>query len=300
MFHMPLFMLLSGFIYSRYSSFKLSPVSYKKFAIKKFKRLMIPYFVTSVIVIGIKICMDNLLKVDHPATLMDFVRILYLPSAGYFLWFIWALWWMMLLIPFFHSLRSRLILLAVSLLLYFVADHVTEIFCLQQFCKNLIYFVSGVCLAELVQRKNVFINSRSSIFAMLLFAISAYLQYRFASELTPVIRNIQAIITAFAGILFTLGLSMYITERKTQNWVYRIFKQLALSTFIIYLFHTTFEGFAKAILDKLLLTTPNGSGLLFYADALIVILVGVIAPYFLYKYVLVKFKITRMLFGLNK
>lgn len=299
MFHMPLFMLLSGFIYSRYSSFKLSPETYRKFTKKKFKRLMIPYFVTSVIVIGIKICMDNLLKVDHPAALTDFVQILYLPSAGYFLWFIWALWWMMLIIPFFHSLRSRLILLAVSLLLYFVSDHVTEIFCLQQFCKNLIYFTSGVCLAELVQRKNVFISSHYTVSAMFLFAITAYFQYRFASELTPVVRDIQSIITAFAGILFTLSLSMYITEFNTGNYVLRIFKQLALSTFIIYLFHSTFEGFAKAILDKLHLTSPDGSGLLFYADALIVILVGVIAPYMLYKYVLVKFKITRMLFGLG-
>lgn len=298
MFHMPLFMLLSGFIYSRYSSFTLSPDSYRKFVFKKFKRLMIPYFVTSVIVIGIKMCTDNLLRVDHPATISDFVKILYLPSAGYFLWFVWALWWMMLIIPFFNSLRSRLILLAAGIFLYFISDHVTEIFCLQEFCKNLIYFVSGVCLAELVQRKRIFITAHSIAPALLLFGAAAYIQYEFAAELIPAIRGILTIATAFAGITFTLGISAYITERKPGHILRRIFIGLSYSTFIIYLFHTTFEGFTKAILDKLNLTwscTP-----LFYADALIVSAVGVIAPYILYKNVLIKFNLTRKLFGLGK
>ena len=56
---------------------------------------MVPYFSVSAIVITIKLLTEGHAYVENPVTWMSYVKMLYLPEAGYFLWFIWALWWML-------------------------------------------------------------------------------------------------------------------------------------------------------------------------------------------------------------
>lgn len=74
---------------------------------------------------------------------------------------------------------------------------------------------------------------------------------------------------------------------------------MAPSTYIIYLFHTTFEGFSKAIIHKIPLLANPDNNLWFVIGALIVIIVGILGPILLHKYILVRFKVTRILFGLK-
>lgn len=83
-FHMPLFMFASGFVYIATKKNE----SYGTFILKKVKRLMIPYISTSVIVITIKLLTQGNMSVDNPVTIMSYVKMLYSPEAGYFLWFI--------------------------------------------------------------------------------------------------------------------------------------------------------------------------------------------------------------------
>lgn len=70
---------------------------------------------------------------------------------------------------------------------------------------------------------------------------------------------------------------------------------VAASSYIIYLFHTTFEGFAKAVFRKL----PLDSGLwyVFVPEALVVIASGVVFPMLLF-WLFKKYRATRVLFGL--
>lgn len=68
------------------------------------------------------------------------------------------------------------------------------------------------------------------------------------------------------------------------------------SSYIIYLFHTTFEGFTKAIVRKLPIDTDLWY--VFVPSVIVVVLAGVIVPMVLHRYVLNRFKLTRMLFGL--
>ena len=74
---------------------------------------------------------------------------------------------------------------------------------------------------------------------------------------------------------------------------------MAPSTYIIYLFHTTFEGFAKAIVHKILWIVTAENGWMFIAGALFVITSGVVGPVLLHRYVLVRSRITKFLFGLK-
>ena len=67
------------------------------------------------------------------------------------------------------------------------------------------------------------------------------------------------------------------------------------SSYIIYLFHTTFEGLTKSIVHKLSLE----GDFWFTIGAIVVIASGVILPIVLHRCVLKKFRMTRLLFGLK-
>ena len=109
-FHMPVFLFISGFLYVM----TLRDISFKSFITKKIKRLAIPYLVTSAIIITIKLLSQGNAKVDHPVTAWSYFKMFYLPEAGYFLWFIIALFVMFLVLYFFKSKQARLILFLIS------------------------------------------------------------------------------------------------------------------------------------------------------------------------------------------
>lgn len=73
---------------------------------------------------------------------------------------------------------------------------------------------------------------------------------------------------------------------------------ISTASYIIYLLHTTFEGFAKALVLKLPYLSDLSNDIMFCVGAVFVISTGVIAPVLLYKYVLGRYKITKVLFGL--
>ena len=139
-FHMPLFMFASGYIYIAFKKDE----SYGHFIMKKVRRLMIPYFVTSIIVITIKLITERNAYVENPVTVLSYIKALYSPEAGYFLWFIWALWWMFVITPFLKTKRLRLLGFLVAIALHFVPIAFTEIFCLEQSRKMMVYFFLGL------------------------------------------------------------------------------------------------------------------------------------------------------------
>ena len=144
-FHMPLFMFASGFVYM---ATKRDEEKYGNFIMKKVKRLMIPYFVVSAIVIAIKLLTEGHAYVENPKTIISFVKMFYYPEAGFFLWFIWALWWMFVIVPIFKSKLHRLVLFVISILLHYVPFATTDFFCVAQFKNMLIFFMLGVMVYD--------------------------------------------------------------------------------------------------------------------------------------------------------
>ena len=105
--------------------------------------------------------------------------------------------------------------------------------------------------------------------------------------------NFLALLLPFVGIFFTLETSKWIAKdirTGTNGWI-----RIAASSYIIYLFHTTFEGFAKAVFRKM----PFDSNLwyVFLPETVCVVACGVIAPMILF-YLFKKYRLTKMLFGL--
>ncbi len=101
----------------------------------------------------------------------------------------------------------------------------------------------------------------------------------------------------FIGILFIIEISNTIEKyAKKAGSCLNTIMLVSASSYIVYLFHTTFEGFAKALCHKLSL--DSNVWYVFVSESVFVILVGVVVPVILYKYVLKRYNITRILFGL--
>ncbi len=143
-FHMPLFMFASGYIYI----VTKKEESYGAFLWRKVRRLLIPYFSTSVIVISFKLLSEGHAYVENPVSLLSYLKMFYQPEAGYFLWFVWALWWMFVLVPLFKNEKQRLALFGMAVLLHFIPIQLPDVCCLNQFKQMLIYFMLGTMVYE--------------------------------------------------------------------------------------------------------------------------------------------------------
>ncbi len=292
-FHMPLFMFASGYIYIATKK----NIGYGAFLWKKVKRLMIPYLTTSVLVITIKLFTQGTMSVDAPVSVMSYVRMFYLPEAGAFLWFIWALWWMFVIVPLLKTKRTRTLFFLICLVVHFVPMDLPREFCIAQ-CKHMfVYFMLGIFVFEhrLLQQWMIIYKPMLAILSVLLFCIfESWFVIKSIDESNLLILNA---ILPFLGIFFVVELSKLIATCCNKK-IDALFVVISSSSYIIYLFHTTFEGFAKAVFRKL----PFNSDLwyVFMPEALGAILAGILAPMILHLAVLKRWQLTRLLFGLGK
>ncbi|MDR3268088.1 MAG: acyltransferase family protein, partial [Tannerella sp.] len=201
-FHMPLFMFVSGYVYWKGATRK--PVKYPDFILKKFNRLMIPYFLVSVLIISIKMVMGKNIYLENPVTWTTFLSMFYIPSAGYFLWFVYVLFLIFLIIPFFHTDKRLNLLFVASLIWLVVPISVIDWFCLAQWKSHLFYFVLG-CVISREEKKRLFtvkmpLLLKAAVYAgfySLLFCLSKNVFPELSSE---TIRPFTYLFFALAGI----------------------------------------------------------------------------------------------------
>lgn len=169
-FHMPLFMFASGYVYIATKK----DVAYGAFLLKKVRRLMIPYISTSVIVITIKLITQGHLSVDAPVTFLSYLKMFYSPEAGAFLWFIWALWWMFVIVPLFKTANARAVLFLLCLIMHYVPLQVTDIFCFSSVKNMFVFFMLGVVAFEhnTVHRLVNDFSLKKSFVAIALFVVA--------------------------------------------------------------------------------------------------------------------------------
>ncbi|MDR2119744.1 MAG: acyltransferase [Tannerella sp.] len=276
-FHMPLFMFVSGYVYWA----TRQPARYADFVRKKFNRLMIPYFLVSVLIISIKLITESGrgLHVENPVSRTAFFEMCYLPSAGYFLWFVYALFLIFLTMPFFRPGNRLYLLFVASLVWLLIPVRVTEWFCMAEYKNHLFYFVAG-CMAgreEWIRRTAGKIRPAAAMAVcagiyVLTFELSAH-------HPEGIARATLRMCTALAGITFILYLSRMVAAKG--GVVRRFLIWLSAASYTIYLFHTTFEGFAKAMLSYM--KTASNTGFPFLIGAAFVILTGIAGPVVLYQ-----------------
>lgn len=290
-FHMPLFMFASGYIYMAFK--KDEP--YLTFVAKKVRRLMIPYVVVSVIVIMIKLLTQSSMYVENPVTALSFIRILYLPEAGVFLWFVWSLFTTFLIVPLFKTRAARSVLFLVAIILHYLPIEGTPVFAIHSTKGMLVFFMLGVCcvdwgFAAIFGRMNKWAYRFLCLLTVLGFAavsISCFcLGYARGGRLLPWLGIASVMVVSVAISKYAKGVGL------------KVIMAISASNYIIYLFHTTFEGFAKALLQKLHIHIVNGE-IKFVLGAVFVVLCGVICPMLLHRLVLQRNKVCGFLFGLK-
>ena len=291
-FHMPLFMFASGFVYI---ATKRADENYGDFIIKKVKRLMMPYFTVSVIVISIKLLASGFAYVENPVSLFSYAKMFYYPEAGFFLWFIWALWWMFVLVPLFKTKEQRLLLFFVSIFIHYIPFTTTELFCISSFKDMLLFFMMGVVLYD--WKETISAVKKVPEWAFIAaFAIAYSISVSGPSFGGGYLAAGARLALPFFGIAAIIALSRMIEKSSTRiGWLMTI----SSSSYIIYLFHTTFEGFAKALLFKMPYLNNISDSLIFATGAAIVVACGVLIPILLNEKVFKKYYITKTLFGLK-
>lgn len=290
MFHMPVFMFASGYIYLAFK--KDEP--YSTFITKKVKRLMGPYLMVSLLIVTIKLLSQRGLYVENPVTLASYFRIFYIPEAGYFLWFVWALFTMFCIVPLLKTKSSRLVMFGVAIILhYWRPIEYTHIFSINETVKTLVWFMLG-CMCfdhksalEAIGKQRMNIIKCACIFAFALCTTAFSLGY--------IDRNCS--LMRWLGIAAVMAISNTAAEYGQQKWMKPVII-LGGASYTIYLFHTTFMGFAKAFVHKIPMMN-GGDDLWFTIGAVIVVGTGITCPLLLHRYVLPRWKMTRMLFGVK-
>ncbi|HTP38767.1 MAG TPA: acyltransferase [Steroidobacteraceae bacterium] len=156
-FHMPLFMVLSGYHYERYT--RRSGAPYLEFVRSKARRLLLPYFAISTVAYPIKAALSDLAMRPAQFSLAAYAKSLLVPWTNpiIFFWFLPTLFLCLLVAPVLARRErfrgEQLVVFAVLVLLWRIFPH-TNRYGLAGFVNvggalhNLVFFYSGILAAR--------------------------------------------------------------------------------------------------------------------------------------------------------
>ena len=172
-------------------------------------------------------------------------------------------------------------LLVASVALYYLPIDFPDLFCLRQFKMMMLYFMMGVVSAE-SDLKKIFNCAWANFVYIPLFGFAFYLWADMGDNYVPIM--------AVTGILLVLAISKWL--EKLQFVKHSILLPLSAASYTIYLYHTTFMGFAKAFCAKLHLSAH------FELEACLVVLCGVVCPLLLH-WAIKRFRVGKIMLGLG-
>ena len=158
------------------------------------------------------------------------------------------------------------------------------------------YFVFGIFVHEnkigLILTE--YSNTKNAIVSALFIILEAMHLLSIAEE--NLAGTLLEAVLSFVGIAFIVNWSQVISKSISAGRG-SLLLSVAASSYVIYLFHTTFEGVAKAVIHKL----PFDSSIwyVFTTEALVVVLLGIVCPMGVY-YVAKRFAVSRFLLGLKR
>lgn len=288
-FHMPLFIMISGFFAYKIlniNSFK----EYKKFISNKFKKLMIPYFTISFITIPIKLLLNNFSerKVVPSEILID---IFFYPwnNPIIFFWFIYVLFLIFLFAPLIIKMNKYVVLILFFILSSLKIDNITFMGISTIFNYS-IYFFVGIYIREFYMKKreeilNFKFNIVNSIFLILIPSIIFLLNI--SLNFQNIFSNMLYILKSFLGIYISFITCILICRFKKHNILSSSLNTLSKYSFDIYLLSWFPQIFSRILFSQILNLNYN-------FVVLISLLLG-FTPIIVSKYFLRKFNITKKL-----
>lgn len=229
-FHMPLFFIVSGFLF--FGSYQKGWVELLK---KQALYIIWPYFLWSFIIVCMKIVMSG--HVNDAYGFERLAQILYAPVSIF--WFLYVLFVAQIFTKFlYEKIHSSglLFLISVFLLSSGLIINLSEIPILSFVSQYLIFFVIGFILAQKDLLKNEFHQIKGVIFAALLFCAGQLVVFYFYNNFSPVIY-------AFVGTILSVSLIVVCTYFvKLKLFQSSFFYYISASTLAIYVSHTIFTA----------------------------------------------------------
>lgn len=262
-FHMPLFLLISGYVYA----FSRRDETYASFLKRKVKRIVLPYFLVSFSFILIKFIPQMLsLYVKNPVTPESFLKVFYMPEAAVSLWYLWALWWFYLIVPLLKTRTSRLVMLAVSIVLAYLPFDMPDVFALGKVKEMFRYFMLGAVLADWSKEMS-FLKRMPLVLPVSVFAalVALWLCLDIKSGFLLALSGTASVLS------FSECLVPYVEKGKL-GWLMKT----ADDSYTIYLLHPIFIAATLAVLHKLSL--PLSESWCFALVALAVTAIGLTGP----------------------
>lgn len=287
LFHMPLFMLVSGFLFQ--CSFVNSHERREamSFIKKKFKRLMIPYFFLSFGIAILNFCLQQFTTVKVPVDGMYLYRLFYenVGGSAMFLWFLYTLFIIFVLTIFLIRLpKGRLWILGIACCLQFIP--LPSAFFLNSVGTYYVYFIIG---SFLYTSLNEFILSWKII---VILALSCIMIYSLREKSAFSYINIpERSLCGIGACLIILYISWFLS-RRTAGLSY-LLKIMGMNSSYIYLLHMAGVYPVRLFYEKIGYFTFYSYGV----ALIIAIVVGCLIPIIIAKYMIKPNAILSFLMG---
>lgn len=242
LFHMPLFMCMSGFLYCNKKQ-QFSWKDYKKFEIKKIFNLLVPYFTFYLVYVIVNMIFSS--SVNSPKGISDIVAIFNNPISPY--WFLYALLSIFIVIPLIEKIfkynKKNVMLFLVCLKIIYIFIQ-TPIYFINQIMAYGIYFYFGNFINEIIQNSNM----KKIIFNTGIYVILSIIVYCSKHNINQYIKGLIYIFFAIDGIIICVQVFYNVNKSTFLN----TFKKY---TFQIFVLHTIFAAGVRIVLLKIGITS---------------------------------------------
>jgi len=280
-FHMPLFFLLSGYLYNevKYSYFSLLA--------NKVRRLLFPFISIAIIFFIIKYISGLYVTVNYPVNLNSLRALIIDPVNSYMplLWFVHTLFLLFIIYPLLRLFLNKAMILAVILVTNVIFG--TELYIVNNVLEYAPYFIVGTIFRDKSKFMSMLIGNNYLILTVSLFIFTSIYVFSLQGGLSGYHYLIKFLLGVF-GSVFVINISKQISNSKSMT-VKSYIVSIGVYSMSIYLFHTLFESAIRIGLsvEVLRFSIP------FELIAILAVLAGVVFPLLLEKYFLSKNTLSR-------
>lgn len=234
-FHMPLFIFISGYLLSYTSKVELEKINILTFLKKKFKRLLLPYFIISSLAYIPKYVLGKFAVRSLELSLTGYLHSFLYPwdNVIIFFWFLPTLFFIMIItilfFKVFKNLKSKIeIILLITFFISLISKKYIDIKFLNinGILNYLLFFNLGIIYKKYENKIDVFFkleNLSTLIFFSIILIINCVIDYKISSQSLY-------IFIAIVGILFSLSLERYYLKKQ-----YKFLNHLYGKSYSIYL-----------------------------------------------------------------
>jgi fucose 4-O-acetylase-like acetyltransferase len=273
LFHMPLFFMLSGYLY------RPGKYPYGALIKNKVRRLLYPFAVIAIGFCLIKLVAGRFVKLEEPVDLNSLVAVIVDPANSYapLLWFLQALFLIFCIYPLARRFLSDFAILSLFVLLNSIVGSRYPL--LGRVVFNMPFFAFGVMLRDSLYLPRLVGGSWRYLAASLgAFAVGCAVQMS-TNIFAPRFYVVQFLI-GLAGALLVIDISRALADH-AQRWRRSVLLRIGYYSMTIYFFHSIFESGARIAIMSI-----AGAHIAFLAVAFISVTAGIATPVAIEKYLL--------------